>query len=349
MQDVSPMNSVHACPSPTLGFLRQAILLALILLLGASGLAEAGPEATGVKAAGKRVVARGRIEPMSRVRVLSVPIGNILEQVLVRAGDPVEMGQLVAHTKRLAALSAAVRLAEERLSEAESELVRVKAPAKLSEREAQRALVQQRQAEVEQAAADFRRAKSLQKQKLISPEERENKQLALARATQALEQAKAALRALSEVREVDVQTAEAQVEVAKAQLEAAGAERDLSEIRAPIAGTILMLHARAGESADAEGLLQMADLSRLMVIAEVDQRDIARVQVGMPARFSGGPLPAPITGKVVRIANLVFNQKKSTSDILLGRDARIVEVEILPDTPLPPVVCGEVDVLISPP
>jgi len=111
---------------------------------------------------------------------------------------------------------------------------------------------------------------------------------------------------------------------------------------------VLSVQSRDGEAIGADGILRMGDLDHLIVVAEVDQGQIAHIANGMEARIEGDMIAQPVTGKVTRIAREVFRQKRPSSDILTGRDAKIVEVEITPQTPLPPVVGGEVIVRFTP-
>ena len=92
----------------------------------------------------------------------------------------------------------------------------------------------------------------------------------------------------------------------------------------------------------ADGLLRMADLSHVIVVAEVDESEIGQVSLGMVAQIDGEVLAQPINASVTRVAHEVFRQKRPASDVLIGRDAKIVEVELTPQTPLPAIMGGEV-------
>ncbi len=309
------------------------------------GGAKAPPAAT--VAAARGVVARGRIEPAERVRVIQGPAGAVLRRVNVREGDVVAAGDVLAETDQRDSALATVALEERRLDEAESQLLQVTAPAKRSDIAAQQAVIRQRRIDLQRLRDEYDRARALLARRFISSEAEESKRAAMEQAEQALDAAESSWRSLTETRDVDAKVAAAKVEVQKAALAKARADLDLTEIHAPIGGTILTLTARAGEALGADGLLQMADMSHLLVIAEVDEADIGRVAVGQRATLSGPPLPAPIGGEVTRLSQAVFKQKRPTSDILIGRDARILEVEVRPDRPLPPVVGGEVVVDIA--
>jgi HlyD family secretion protein len=166
-------------------------------------------------------------------------------------------------------------------------------------------------------------------------------------AQHALEQAEWTYRSLLKPRDIDVDVAAAKVATQKDAVAKAKADLARTEIRAPIDGTILTIMVRAGEALGSDGLLQMGDLSNLIAIAEVDEFDIGKVTEGRTATISGPSVPTAIAGKVSRISRAVYKQKRPSSDVLVGRDANIVEVEITPASPLPPVVWGETTVKIA--
>ena len=68
------------------------------------------------------------------------------------------------------------------------------------------------------------------------------------------------------------------------------------------------------------------------------------MKLGMAASIEGPLLAEPVPAAVSRVAYEVYRQRRPSSDILLGRDARVVEVEVAPLKPLPPVIGAEVTV-----
>lgn len=294
------------------------------------------------------VVARGRIEPAERVRTLQGPAGAVLHVVHVREGDKVAAGMVLAETDQRATRQAQLAFEEKRLEETERIQLQTVAPAKRADIEAQAALIRQRNAELQQLRRDLARTSALAASNIVAPETEETRRVAVQKAEHALKQAESTWRSLSETRDVDVMVAVARVEVQKAAVERARAELELTRIRAPQDGEILTISARAGEALGADGLLQMADMTKLIVVAEVDEAEIGRVAVGARAQMTGPVLGKPVSGTVIRLSKNVFKQKRPTSDILIGRDARIVEVDIRPDsTDLPPIAGAEVTVTIA--
>jgi HlyD family secretion protein len=97
------------------------------------------------------VSALGSLEPKGEVVRLSAPAfaeGARVEQLLVKRGDKVEIGQVIATLDSRPRLAAAVQKAEAQVLVAEAKLRQVKAGAKQGEIEAQKARIKNLQAEL---------------------------------------------------------------------------------------------------------------------------------------------------------------------------------------------------------
>ena len=296
------------------------------------------------------VVARGRIEPVERLHVISGPShGGTIAELRVKEGKRVQRGDILAIMDTYYTRAAAVTVAEKSLALAELELRQIRWGAKESDIEAQKALVTMRAAELKRAERQMERGRSLVARNIISDDTNELRSLEMQRARESLRQAEASLRALTEVRAIDEQIAMASIELAAAEVAHVTAEREQDISRAPIDGTILTLTARLGAMIDAEGILSMADIDHLMVVAEIDATDTLHIHPGQSVTITSDVLPAPTTGKIVRLANRVYRSERPTTDVLAGRDARIVEAEIEVDPPktLPPLIGAEMTVRIQ--
>ncbi|MBF2063354.1 MAG: HlyD family efflux transporter periplasmic adaptor subunit [Calothrix sp. C42_A2020_038] len=103
------------------------------------------------------VTALGRLEPQGEVVKLSAPTsnqGSRVEQLLVKEGDVVRSGQVIAVMENRDRLLASMREAEKKVGVARAQLGRVKAGAKQGELTARRADITRLQAEL---AGDIRR------------------------------------------------------------------------------------------------------------------------------------------------------------------------------------------------
>ncbi|MEM7596015.1 MAG: biotin/lipoyl-binding protein, partial [Cyanobacteria bacterium P01_A01_bin.83] len=214
----------------------------------------------------RKVTALGRLEPESEVINLFAPLaldGDRVAQLLVKRGDWVEAGQVIATLASRDQLEAALEEAQEEVQVAQKRLAQVKAGAKTGEITAQKAqinnleaelrgqiasnqaTINRWQSEVRTAKVEYDRYESLYQDGAISASQRDHKRLAwetaqaqlesaLAtqnRATRTLEaqiaSAKATLDRIAEIRPVDVQTAQAEVELAIASVKRA--ETDLAQ------------------------------------------------------------------------------------------------------------------------
>jgi HlyD family secretion protein len=298
------------------------------------------------------IIARGHIEPEGRVIAVNGPPGGtstvaVVDKLLVDQGDKVEAGHVVAILNGFDVSQADLKVAEANLNLAKLQRVQVQAgrgrPAEIA---AQKNVVAGRRAQLTRAQKDLDRTTELVKNHNASEQSLDMQQAAVEQAKSDVDQGENTLAALTEVRPVDDAVAEGQIVVAQANLAKAQTDTERLQIRAPIAGTVLSIQARASEAIQSDGILRMGDLDHLIVVAEVDEGQIGHVTKGMAARIEGEMLPQPVQGSVTRVAYEVFRQKRPSSDILTGRDAKIVEVEVTPQSPLPPVVGGELVVYI---
>ncbi len=103
----------------------------------------------------------------------------------------------------------------------------------------------------------------------------------------------------------EIAVSEIAVSQAEAALETARAALERYEIRAPLAGTIGAVNARAGEMvAPGQPLIILGDLTTLRVeTTDLDEIDVARVMVGQQADVTFDALPERFfAGRIVRIS-----------------------------------------------
>lgn len=146
-----------------------------------------------------------------------------------------------------------------------------------------------------------------------------------------IEQAKAKLNEIAEVRDVDVFQAEAELERAIAFLNKAQEELELSYIKAPSKGQIMEIKAKRGENIDlAEGVVELADTEKMMVVAEVYESDIGKVKLNQEAiiESENGAFKGKIRGNVKYIEPKIGKKDVLDTDPAADVDARVVEVKI---------------------
>jgi HlyD family secretion protein len=117
-------------------------------------------------------------------------------------------------------------------------------------------------------------------------------------------------------------------DVAIADLRLARAELERVEVRSPIAGQVLTVHARAGERVGADGILELGETAAMYAVAEVYEADVGGVAVGAEATVTSTALPRPLRGVVERVALRVRKQDVLGTDPAARTDARVVEVEV---------------------
>lgn len=115
------------------------------------------------------------------------------------------------------------------------------------------------------------------------------------------------------------QEAELQLTTARSELLAARTELSLLEIKAPLAGTVVRINARIGQSVEPNTVLaEVIALNRLVVTAQVPSREAILLKSGQPVDFGLG---TPISGKLTVVGK----------DIEPGSDTVLVRASIPAD------------------
>jgi HlyD family secretion protein len=318
----------------------------------------------------KTVTALGRLEPTGEVIKLSAPTsnnGNRVDQLLVKEGDQVKKGQVIAVLDSRDRLQAAYEQAKEDVKVAQAKLAITQAGAKQGEIAAQQAeihrLTAQRQGDInaqeatvarlesqlENAKTEFNRYETLYQSGVISASQRDSKRLTLETAQKSLQearevlsrirstspaelnQAKANLARIAEVRPVEVAANQADVNRAIAAMNQAKAVLDQAYVRSPVNGEILYVHTRSGEVVSNDGIVEIGQTRQMEVVAEVYQSDVSKVRLGQQVRVTSDSLPGELSGTVKRIGSQVRRQVIINTDPSTNIDARIVEVRVALD------------------
>ena len=121
---------------------------------------------------------------------------------------------------------------------------------------------------------------------------------------------------------------ELKVDVGRAELRAATAELEHAEVRAPISGQVIEIHAREGERVGPRGICELGQTGAMYAIAEVYETDASKVEVGQRATVTSPALEAPLHGTVDRVGLKVGRVESLQADPAARADARVVEVEV---------------------
>jgi HlyD family secretion protein len=309
-----------------------ALVVSAALILIALRGTNTGVRPADLPASTRGVACLGHIEPQDGVTVLAARSltgqPSILSQLLVKEGDIVHAGQIVALLNSQAQLEAAWREAASRVSLAKAQLAQVEAGARPGDVLAQQARIERLEAELADAEAEHRRFASLYASRSVSQAELDTRRTRLETARQLVAEAKARLHSLTEVRPTDVDVARAAVAAAIAAEQRSRAELEPSSVRAPLNGRVLKTHAHPGEEVGPQGILELGGTDTMYVIAEVPESDVARLKVGDAATITSDALGGPMDGVVEQIGSRVTPSQILNTDPAAFVDARIVEARI---------------------
>lgn len=326
-----------------------------------------------------KVTALGRLEPRGEVIQLSAPTspeGSRVDQLLVKQGDKVQKGQVVAILDSRDRLQTALEEAKEQVKVAQAHLAQVKAGAKAGEINAQAAAIARLQAEqrgeiaaqeatvarleaeVNNARTEYERYQMLYQAGADSASNRDRKRLTLETVQQQLNEAKAnlsrvreakreqlneakaTLNRIAEVRPVDVQAAEAEVSKAIAAVKRAQANLDLAYVRSPRDGQILKIYTWSGEVVKTEGIADLGQTDEMYAVAEVYETDIGKVRLGQRALITSSAFSEELQGTVDEIGLQIRKQDVLNTDPTADIDSRVVEVKIRLDEAAAAKVAG---------
>lgn len=319
------------------------------------------------------VTALGRLQPQDKITYLSAPNsinGVRVEKLLIKEGDNVKKGQVLAYLENYARSQAAIQQAFDKLLIARAKLAQVKAGAKTGDINAQKATITRLnsqlqgdiaaqvatinriRAEVENAQKESNRYQQLFKDGAISASIVDSKNLTLKTTQQQLKEAQATLKrtentledqlkeaksklnSIKEVRPVDVELAESEVKSAETAIKQAKADHDLTYISSTIDGKILRINARNGEIISTAGFAEIGNTSQMQVLAEVYQTDIQNIRLGQKAMITSTTFPGQLQGTVREIGWQVNQQGIFSINPNSDADRRVIEVKISIDNPV---------------
>jgi len=234
------------------------------------------------------VSTNGKVEPLQNFEA-HTPVGTTVKRVLAREGDQVKKGQLLVQLDDADARSQAAR-ALAQVRSAQADLSAIQSGGNREEVLTNQAQLTKARAEREAAQRNLDALRRLQQSGAASPGEVKEADNQLARAdtdVRLLEQ---------KLKDRYSQPEVARVEAQKAEAEAAyTAARDILSqlnIRAPFDGLVYSLPVRQGNYINPGDLvLQVADLSKVVVRAFVDEPDVGRLALGQKIELTWDAVP----------------------------------------------------------
>lgn len=316
----------------------------------------------------KKVAAIGRIEPQGKVISLSAPTSLEavqVEQLLVKIGDRIKKGQIIAILDGRKRQQAELNEAKTRAVVAAARLEKVQAGATqgaIGTRQAEvanieaelagemqtlKANISRQTAKLDNARTKFQRNQQLYDEGAISTSELDTNRLNFKITEEELNEAKAEgeriqrtldaqlagaqskLEEIKEVSSIDIRIAQAELKLAQAGIARAQADIELAYVRAPVNGEILDIHTRPGEALDEKGIVEIGQTEQMMVVAEIDQNDINQLKIGQKAVITSGIFSNELHGQINQVGSLISKNDILDTDPAASEDSRVIEVEIL--------------------
>jgi HlyD family secretion protein len=278
------------------------------------------------------ITANGTVQPERSVNV-SPKSSGILKTLLVKEGDAVERGQILAHMDD-SNLQGEFRKAQGNLAAAEANREKVNAGNRQEETAQAKAKLQDVEFVLRQAEADLQRNRSLSQAGAISRQAFDVAVTARDRAQAQVTQAQEALDLSNAgARSEDIAEAQAQVASAQGAMQTIQANLNDMVLRAPFSGTVSRKFADPGafvtpttagsavSSATSSSILALASTNQIMT--QVAEANIAQTRIGLPATIQVDAYPGQtFTGKITQIATqsvvvqnvTSFEVKTSVSD-----------------------------------
>jgi len=293
------------------------------------------------------VTSSGEIKPRNYIN-LGAEFAGQLTEILVKEGDVVKKGQLVARIDETQS-EADVQAQKAALSSSEADASASEAGYKAGDDNITvlQSTLERTKADSERYEEDYKRGQELFKQGLI--------------AKQDFEQRKAAYQAqLAAVTEAESRIVQARAQLAQLKAQLAGSQRKIAQneanlnryndilkkhnVIAPIDGLVTYLPVRMGETvvpgvqnSAASTIMTIADMSIITAEVKVDESDIVNIKLGQPAEISVDAIPnKTFTGHVIEIGNTAILRSTglaASTSTTSSQEAKDFKVVVAMDNP----------------
>jgi len=298
------------------------------------------------------VAAEGKVEtlPGYDVDLGTGELAGRIAKILVKEGDPVTQGQIVAELEN-EDLAALVQQSAQELRVAESRLAELKSGSRKEEIAAAAAAVAGAAARRDEARDQLARNRELLAQRLIPQSALDAAEAVYKTAQAAVEEAEENKKLLEAGPKPEtVQLYRDQVQLAQTALDYNRQRLDKTLIRSPITGTVIERYLDEGEGVTPEiPILAIADLKKVWVNAEVDETDTGRIRVGDAAQVLSDAYPGiAYTGVIREIAHYAGARRIRPSNPAVNLGLKVVQVKIELQQPTPLRLGMTVNVRIVP-
>ena len=304
--------------------------VAAVAVAGGGAWLLSGPKSSSAqetaKAANQQpLLARGYTDaPEGTVVVAGDPAGgSVLSELKVKDGQKVKKGEIIAVLSNFARADVSLRMAE-------ADLAKLKQTGEFVLRGTRQADIALQEAQLKTSIEQHKLDALLRNRAGKAPDVRE---LEAAIAEQGLERQKVRLQLAKTTLANDL--AQHEIDLANTQSRVDSAKRTLEDalVRTPIDGVVVQIFTREGERVSPNGIVKIVDMSRLRVLADVDELNVGRLKVGgkVDVTFRGNN--DVYKGTIERIAPTVKRMQRVEPDGGSSTDARVVQVEITIDDP----------------
>lgn len=288
-----------------------------------------------------QVTASGEIKPRKYINIGANAMGELTE-ILVKEGDHVRKGQLVARIENTQP-EADVNAQKAALASAEADAAAAEAGLKSFDDNlaTMQAGVDRARADLEHATLDLKRGDELYKDKLIPKQDFDTRQATYQTAVATLKESEAKLvQAKAQREQASSQLFSAQRRVAQARATVTRAADVLHKYDsyAPLDGVVTNLPVRMGETvvpgiqnSAASTIMTIADMSIITAEVKVDETDIISVQLNQPAEVTIDAIPNKIyKGHVIEIGDTAIIRStgvaasQSTTSSQEAKDFKVV-------------------------
>ena len=287
------------------------------------------------------VTASGEIKPRKYINIGANAMGELTE-ILVKEGDHVRKGQLVARVENTQP-EADVNAQRAALASAEADAAAAEAGLKSFDDNlaTMQAGVDRAKADLDHATLDWKRGKELYESKLIPKQDFDTRQATYQTAVASLKEAEAKLvQAKAQREQANSQLFSAQRRVAQARATVTRAADVLHKYDsyAPLDGVVTNLPVRVGEtvvpgiqSSTASNIMTIADMSIITAEVKVDETDIVSVKLDQAADVTIDAIPnKTFKGHVIEIGDTAIIRStgvaasQSTTSSQEAKDFKVV-------------------------
>jgi HlyD family secretion protein len=293
------------------------------------------------------VTASGEIKPKNYINIGANAIG-LLTKILVKEGDRVRKGQLVARVENIQP-EAQVASQEAQVSSAEADSNAAEAGLKVADENlrTQQALIDHAQADLEHAKLDYDRAKELFKDQLLAKQDFDTRKATYDAAVAALNEQQTRLAQARSSREqtaAQLSATQRRVAQAKAGLALYTDMLHKYDSFAPLDGVVTNLPVREGETVvpgqtnlAGSNIMTIADMSLITAEVKVDETDIVSVALNQKADITIDAIPnKTFKGHVIEIGNTAILRSTglaASQSAVSSQEAKDFKVVVAMDDP----------------